>query len=194
MEQNQQKIDRRVLYTRMFLRESLLALMKEKPVARITPTELCRHAGVNRNTFYTHFSSTEELLTSVENEFYETVKRSIEQLSGSGNITALIAEICQSIADNYDLCKVILSANGDKRFLEKLIHLAHDATLAGWKAACVQADEATLESLYTFSVNGSVAIIERWVADGMPKKPAELARFLETVTFSGLQAYLPKQR
>ncbi|MEN6595268.1 MAG: TetR/AcrR family transcriptional regulator [Clostridiaceae bacterium] len=194
MEQNQQKIDRRVLYTRMFLRESLLALMKEKPVARITPTELCRHAGINRNTFYSHFSSTEELLASVEDEFYETVKRSIEQLSGSGNIAALITEICQSIADNYDLCKVILSANGDKRFLEKLIHLAHDATLAGWKAARVQGDEATLESLYTFSVSGSVAIIERWVADGMPKKPAELARFLETVTFSGLQAYLPKQR
>ena len=192
MEQNQLKIDRRVLYTRMFLRESLLALMKEKPVAKITPTELCRHAGINRNTFYTHFSSTEELLANIESEFYETVRHSIEQLSGNGNIPALITEICQSIADNYDLCKVILSDNGDKRFLERLIHLAHDATLAGWRAARVQGDEATLELLYTFSVSGSVAIIERWVASGMPKKPTELARFLETVSFSGLQAFLPK--
>ena len=30
MEQNK-KVDRRVLYTKMFLRESLLVLMKEKP-------------------------------------------------------------------------------------------------------------------------------------------------------------------
>jgi hypothetical protein len=46
------KEDRRVLYTKMFLREALLELMREKPVDRITPTELCRRAGINRNDTY----------------------------------------------------------------------------------------------------------------------------------------------
>ena len=45
MDQSQKsKTDRRILYTKIFLKEALLELMKEKPVDKITPTELCRKA------------------------------------------------------------------------------------------------------------------------------------------------------
>jgi predicted transcriptional regulator len=44
-------MDRRVLYTKMFLREALFELMREKPIGKITPTELCRKANINRNIF-----------------------------------------------------------------------------------------------------------------------------------------------
>ena len=47
---SEKKIDRRVRYTKMVLRESLLELMKTKPVVKITTTELCKHADINRNT------------------------------------------------------------------------------------------------------------------------------------------------
>jgi AcrR family transcriptional regulator len=65
MKHNNEKVDR-MLYTKKFLRESLLALMKEKPTAKIAPSELCRHAGMNRNTFYTHYGILEALLKSIE--------------------------------------------------------------------------------------------------------------------------------
>ena len=157
MEQNPQKTDRRVLYTKMFLRDSLLELMREKPISKITPTELCRHASINRNTFYTHYSSTEELLASIEQELFETIRGSIEQLASGRSVSMLIAEICQAIAKNYDLCRVLLSENGDPRFLERLVNLAHDQTLQTWRENGIRADEALQETLYTYSVNGSVA-------------------------------------
>ena len=34
--------DRRVKFTKMVLRESLLELMREKPIGEITVTELCK--------------------------------------------------------------------------------------------------------------------------------------------------------
>ena len=71
------KIDRRVLYTKMFLKESLLELMKEKPIDKITPTELCRHAGINRNTFYKHYYTTRDLLQEIEEEFSAQLVESI---------------------------------------------------------------------------------------------------------------------
>ncbi len=191
MEHNLQKMDRRVLYTKMFLRDSLLELMREMPISKITPTELCRHANINRNTFYTHYSSPEELLASIEEELFEAIRGPIERLTTRQNVSMLITEICQAIAKNYDLCHVLLSENGDPRFLERLMNLAHDQMLQNWRDSGIQADEATQEALYTFSVNGSVAVIREWVRKGMPQPPLVVANQLQRMSLQGLNGFLP---
>ena len=43
--------DRRVKFTKMVLRESLLELMREKPIGEITVTELCKNAAVYIGVF-----------------------------------------------------------------------------------------------------------------------------------------------
>lgn len=48
------KIDRRAVRTRKVLRKSLLSLMKDRPIAKITVKELCAKAEINRTTFYAH--------------------------------------------------------------------------------------------------------------------------------------------
>ena len=45
------KTDRRVLKTEQALESALLKLMHGKSIDQITTTELCRTAGINRNTF-----------------------------------------------------------------------------------------------------------------------------------------------
>jgi AcrR family transcriptional regulator len=37
--------------------EALLNLMKEKPYSKISVSEICKRAGVSRQTFYTLFES-----------------------------------------------------------------------------------------------------------------------------------------
>lgn len=184
-----EKVDRRVLYTKMFLRESLLELMKEKPIAKITPSELCRHAGINRNTFYAHYNSPEALLQSVEEELYGQLRHSIERSLGQGGISASLTEICQAISDHRDLCTVLFSEYGDKDFLRRIIDLAHDRTVAQWQAAGMAENPERLEMLYLFSVNGSVAIIQQWIREGMKKSPEEIAQFLEKMSYFGLRGF-----
>jgi len=184
-----QKTDRRVLYTKMFLRESLLSLMREKPISMITPTELCRRAGINRNTFYTHYQSAEDLISDIEQELFSKVQGSLEQLGSGLSTRALITEICVAIAENFDLSRILLSENGDAHFLERLISLAHDQTMIAWRTAGIHADDALLEILYTFSVNGSVAVIREWVRQGMPQPPQTIAGQLEQLTYNGLNAF-----
>lgn len=190
MRHSKEKVDRRVLYTKMFLRESLLELMKEKPIARITPTELCRHAKMNRNTFYTHYDSPETLLKSIEDELYDQVRHSIERSLKNGSISTLLKEICQAIYDNRDLCTVLFSEYGDKDFLRHIIGLAHDRSIAEWQAAGMRDEGGQIEMLYCFSVNGSVAVIQKWIQEGMEKSPREIARFIEKASYSGLQGFL----
>ncbi|MBR2765031.1 MAG: TetR family transcriptional regulator [Blautia sp.] len=41
--------------TRQIIARTLIDLLKEKPVAKITVKDIVEHCGVNRNTFYYHF-------------------------------------------------------------------------------------------------------------------------------------------
>ena len=186
------KIDRRVLYTKMFLRESLLKLMKEKPVAKITPTELCCYAGLNRNTFYTHYNSPEALLESIEDEFLEQVKHSIDHPLVSGSIISSMTGICRAIYDNRDLCAVLFTEYGNKDFLRRIINLAHDITLSEWITLGVNEGNGQIEMLYCFFANGSVSVIQKWILDGMKDTPHEIARFIEKASNLGLKGFIDK--
>ncbi len=56
--------DRRVLRTRVALRNALLALIVERGWDAIGIRDICQRAGVGRSTFYTHYADKEELLFS----------------------------------------------------------------------------------------------------------------------------------
>lgn len=58
--------DRRVKYTKMILRQSLIEVLKEKPISRLTIKELCERADINRATFYSHYSDQFDLLKQIE--------------------------------------------------------------------------------------------------------------------------------
>ena len=188
------KIDRRVMYTKMFLRESLLALMQEKPIGKITTAELCRHAQMNRNTFYSHYNSPADLLGSIEAEFHEQVGCSIEHSLTRGGIGTFLTEICQAIYDHRDLCRVLFSENGDKEFLHRIIDLGRDAVMLEWRALGVENSAEEIEMLYLHSANGAVSVIRKWLLDDMPLSPAALAEFINQTTYSGIQSFVSPRR
>ena len=63
------KMDRRTRYTRQAIRETLLELMEEKPFSRVTVTEVCRKAEMNRGTFYLHYLDLEDVLDDLDDKF-----------------------------------------------------------------------------------------------------------------------------
>jgi AcrR family transcriptional regulator len=184
------KLDRRVQYTKMFLRESLLELMKEKPIGKITPTELCRRADVNRNTFYAHYDSPEALLKSIEDELYEEIQRSLDLSRMDGSILTMVTDICHAIRKNGDLCKVLFSERGDKQFLRRIMNIARAQSTAEWKSAGMAGDPSRMDMVYQFIASGSVSVIEAWVQEGMKSPPEEIAGFIEKVSGGGLRAFM----
>jgi AcrR family transcriptional regulator len=61
--------DRRVKYTKMVLKDSLIKLMQEKPISRITIKAICEDADVNRATYYSHYKDQFDQLNQIEAEF-----------------------------------------------------------------------------------------------------------------------------
>ncbi|CAN7595604.1 TetR/AcrR family transcriptional regulator [Paenibacillus sp. LjRoot153] len=59
------KTDRRIVRSKIALRESLLALMSQKPFTSISITEIVEFANYNRGTFYANYESKEDLLDDI---------------------------------------------------------------------------------------------------------------------------------
>lgn len=186
------KTDRRVLYTKMFLKESLLELMKEKPVDKITPTELCRKAEINRNTFYAHYFSTRDVLEEIEVEFSTQIIDSLSNRFSAENIdiSQMLNEICHIIYEKRDFCKILLSENGDSAFFERIIMIGKSVIIDGWRKEGVDLSDDQMDMFFSYIVIGSVALIRRWAASDMKNTPAEIATLLERATYGGINGMI----
>jgi len=180
------KSDRRVTYTKMVLKKSLLETIYEKPVSKITVKEICEKADINRATFYSHFNDVYDMLNQIENELYETIKRTVDKSWRANSLAELLTGVCNDIKLNEDVCKAVLSDNGDKDFLNRALFVARDKCVSDWKTAAPEADTETLEKIYTFFSYGSAAIVLSWVRSGMEESPKEIASFIEQITNRGL--------
>ena len=180
------KTDRRVAYTKRVLKESLFELLREKPAARISVKELCEKADINRATFYAHFSDVYDMLSGIENELYEAIRSSLEKGWKSNSITELLTGICTDIKQNGAVFQALLSENGDKDFLNRVLYVAQDKCVSDWKTLAPTADLSELDKIYSFFSHGSAAVILSWVQTGMEESPAEIASFIDKITNKGL--------
>ena len=57
--------NRRVRMTKRLLQDALLELLEEKSLEKITVTQVCSKADVNRSTFYAYYQDVGELLSEL---------------------------------------------------------------------------------------------------------------------------------
>lgn len=187
-ENPQKKLDRRARYTRMVLKQSLLQLMKEKPIAKISVKELCEKADVNRTTFYAHYNDIQELLEQTEAELFGSIQKDLENGLNNLDIATMITNMLGAIQDNADLCRVLFGKYGDTAYLGKILAFAEKATTASWKKVLPDQSDETLHSMYLFFSSGAVAVIRDWLLGGMQEPVEKLSAFLDRLCNFELQA------
>jgi len=78
--------DKRILRTRHIIEQTLLGMLYVMPLDKVSVTELCRRAHVDRGTFYRHYASrddlaeklAERLLDELNSDIYLRIERIIE--------------------------------------------------------------------------------------------------------------------
>ncbi|WP_242842218.1 TetR/AcrR family transcriptional regulator [Lacrimispora aerotolerans] len=177
-----EKADQRVRYTKMVIKNSLLELMRERSISKVTVTDICKKANINRNTFYSHYANQFELLSIIEDELYEEIRQVVGRtmnLEAPGNLSY---EICKYIKANRNICEVLFSENGNKDLLERILYISHDFNIEKWKNEAKHIDQKSIDNWYTFTAYGSIAVIEKWVNSGMKESPSKIAAFIDKAT------------
>ena len=81
-------VDARILNTAAALRTAILTLASAKPISRITVSDVTREAGINRATFYAHYSSPSELLANTLITELDEVRSADAELRANGDVDA----------------------------------------------------------------------------------------------------------
>ena len=180
------KSDARVRYTKHILKESLLKLLRERPVNKITVKEVCELAELNRATFYTHYSDCFALLEAIEQELIDAFGESLKYVNFF-DVTALIEAIYIMVEQHEDACRVLVFNGASPSVLSRMIDLAHDSSINYWKEHLNNATEIDLEMLYTHLSNGLMNI----VVGGYDKYPREdVVKFVNKVVSGTLSLYM----
>lgn len=184
------KVDGRVKYTRMVIRNSFIALLRDKPLAKVTVTEICKSAGINRATFYAHYSDPYCLLKSIEAELMANVTSGLGGAFSAINadLQKTLTWVFEYIRDNAEICRVLLSDSSDTGFQAKVVAMLQEKFIDEWTAGrSVTAEDA--EYLYTFAAIGSVGLIRKWLADGMRRSPENMAELVVLLSNKGYSAF-----
>lgn len=170
------EMDKRVIHTKKVLRQALLELMKRKHIGQITVKEVCELAGINRNTFYAHYGTPRDILSEIENEYYEEMSRIQESAIHSGDTISLIREIMNMLLEKKDISMLLYGDNSDSRAFDEYYRKAYSRIMLAWieSGSGVQADH--LRWLFTFLSGGIDSMIRNWVKGGMKEAPDALAQ------------------
>lgn len=179
------RTDARIRYTQKVLKESLLSLLKDKPINKITVKEVCDRAELNRATFYAHYSDCFALLESIENDLVEAFGQSLELLEPF-DVSALTEAIYGIAEKNETVCRVLIFGNVSTTVLQKMIDLARDKSIAYWKKDLHGATEDELEMLYTHLSNGLLHVF----VEGYDRySKADVIRFVNRIVKSSLSLF-----
>ena len=116
------KEDLRIQKTRRELRLAMVRLLEEKPIEKISVTEICDEALVNRMTFYKYYEDKYTLLNDLFNEYKEQIfshlpKDEIKTIEDAKqNFVKLIGVITKFVEDNKKLIIALESSPNDRLY------------------------------------------------------------------------------
>ena len=149
--------NRRVAMTRRMIKEALIFLMEEKDFAKISISDICTKADINRSTFYSHYKDTREVISDIEDDI---ISRFPVIEGYDKDFRLAIRSIFAFIKENSELITIMVVKRRDDSFMEKIIKTA----LTRYEHLSTESNEERMRLNYIFCVSGIIGIIREWIS------------------------------
>ena len=169
-------VDRRVLRSKLALKEALLSLMASKSFSQISITEIVERANYNRGTFYTHYVNKEALLDEVMGELLEELIAAFRapydqvELFKVKEMPATAVKIFEHIYSRRGEYSVLFQSDVLPMVKEKMFSavkrisnedLEHDTS-----------GQINQELMQAYSMNALMGLVFHWIEGGFKYEPA----------------------
>lgn len=182
--------DHRIRVTKMLIRRALTDLLRQKPIQSISIKELCETAGINRGTFYAHYTDIYDLRKQIEDDmlsdFLEALKPMLSYAEKDLTPLKITTGIFQCLKENADVCAMTVGPYGDKEFATRLINLGRENYVEIYQRYFSSATPKQLEYYYSFVCSGCIGLLEKWLAEGMTSSAEEIAAIAEGIMMHGI--------
>jgi len=185
--------DRRTRRTRQLLRDTLLALLKEKRYADISVQDIIARADVARSTFYVHYADKDELLTGRHGIFAETLSQQLIAHSAQPDASAFSSRTWfHHIQAQGDILRVIAKDSAMELAMKTLRGMIHRSVQEGMQAHQQMDQDAhvPLTLLEDYLADTLMTLIRWWYGEGMKKTPEQMDNIFQQLVMPGVSSIL----
>lgn len=173
------KDNQRIAVTKRMLQEGLLRLLKTEPIDKIKVVELCQESGINRATFYRHYSMPRDVLDDIRKGIFQDIRTLTRKEEACTNLQKSLEVICQYCYSHADVIRLLFTNQTDGGFSQLLNELYQEhltemqRTGQEWHVDPVDMKLAS----YYYS-GGFIFILRQWLTENIDKTPTEIAALI----------------
>ncbi len=168
----------RVALTKRLLKDALTRLLLEKDIEKISISELCQTAGINRTTFYHHYGSQYDLLRELEQDMTADIERLHNQDGGTApwSVSKWTETMCTYFREHERETKAFLRIGQLSEILQSsYIETPHEHFLPGIE------DSNAQKLVCTFFTNGICCMLSQWMMEDFPITPKEMGKLVDSI-------------
>ena len=173
-------MDARIRYTKAAIRTNFLDILSEKPLDKVTVTEICSKAEINRATFYKYYDNPYDLLKQLEQERLDAIQEELTN-THTESLRDFFHVILHDIEDHKDFYKILFSENGDSEFRRQIFASCYHHNMEIIRQLFPNLDAKYQQWLFLFIANGCNGLLQEWIIGGMTTPYEEILFFCETL-------------
>ena len=178
--------DRRIRYTKKVIKDTFIELLEQKPINKITVTELCTQCEINRATFYRYYDDVYDLMEKLKSQYVGELKEAISISKDDYTISGFTSEILEVILKHKELSRILFSLKNGKDFLDDVLIIAHQKCIEKWSRYGKNVPQEQVGYISTFITAGTIGILNEWIQNDFKESSAEIANLIENISHYGI--------
>lgn len=176
------KENQRIALTKRLLQEGLLRLLEAKPLDKISVTELCRESGINRATFYNHYSSPQDLLTDLEIRLSGELEELIGNPRTMSEVTQHMETVCAYFQEHAHSIIILNRCHADADLADVFHNLNQNFSYQHLDCKhSSQLDSDSIHLISTFLYTGCYHLMREWLVKDIQKTPREISELVMSI-------------
>ncbi len=158
---------RRVKLTKRLIKEAFIELLESKPLAKVTVTDVCNIAEINRSTFYAYYEDVPSLMREIQEDVIsripapETLPTVVESLE---RFLDMMVPLFDYIKQNSRLFNVLVVQAECDDFAERIVR----TVLERYPKKFFEKDDLEREYRAVFCLKGFIGIFKLWITEDFP--------------------------
>lgn len=168
---------RSAIRSRKLINEALADLLTEKPLDKITVTDVVRRADINRGTFYAHYKDIPDVVDHLIQQTFSVIRDAmIAQSTTDVNIEHTLLTTIQSILEeDLSFCRKILNSSASAIMQSQLVAVVTEFMLEH-KDRFYPGSQEEYQIAIRFCAGGLSNLYRDWFSGKLPYSLEELTQ------------------
>ena len=189
-------MDVRSQRTRQVISDAFMELLRDRTAAKITVTEICQIANINRATFYKHYLDVRDLHEQLEQEilgeFEEFLRGRV--LKDALPYREMLVELLDFSARFGSRFYILCSENAGSELPAKSFQLLNSLFFPLMKERIPSISDQEAAMLYQFVSQGSGSLLVHWLRGECNWTKEQMADFIILVSGAAVQSVLDRRK